>query len=121
MGKKITHFEIIGKDAAKTRKFYADLFDWKVGEMMGPEMGYYSLVDASSSGVAVGIGSPEPGGSARTTAYVEVADLQATLDRAVAMGGTILMPPMEIPGVTTIAMFADPDGNAIGLTKAMAG
>ena len=117
MGNPVVHFEIIGKDPAKLRKFYAELFSWKVGEMMGPEMGYYSLVDASSSGVAVGIGSPEPGGSARTTAYVEVADLQATLDRAVAMGGTVLMPPMEIPGVVTMAQFADPAGNVIGLIK----
>jgi predicted enzyme related to lactoylglutathione lyase len=38
-------------------------------------------------------------------------------DRVVAQGGTIVMPPTEIPGVVTLAMFADPDGTIIGLTK----
>ena len=33
------------------------------------------------------------------------------------MGGKVLMPPTEIPNVVTLAMFADPDGNAIGLIK----
>lgn len=56
-------------------------------------------------------------GSPRVTVYVQVPDLQATLDQAVAMGGRVLMPPAEIPGVVTLALFADPDGNAIGLLK----
>lgn len=43
-------------------------------------------------------------------------DLQAMLDHAVALGGTVVMPATEIPGVTMLALFADPDGNAIGLT-----
>jgi predicted enzyme related to lactoylglutathione lyase len=51
------------------------------------------------------------------TIYVQVPDLQAALDQAVALGGKVLMPPTEIPGVVTLAMFADPEGNVIGLTK----
>ena len=117
MGNPVVHFEIIGKDPAKLRKFYAELFSWKVGDMMGPEMGHYSLVPPESSGIGVGIGADMEGG-ARTTGYVEVPDLRATLDQAVAMGGKILMEPMEIPGAVTMAMFADPEGNVIGLTKA---
>ena len=120
MGKPVVHLEIIGKDPTALRKFYAELFDWKVGEPMGPEMGYYALVSPESSGIGVGIGS-EMGGGNRTTAYVEVADPKATLEQAAAMGGKVLMEPMEIPGAdTTIAMFSDPEGNLIGLTKARA-
>ena len=118
MGRPVVHLEIIGKDPTTLRKFYADLFDWKFGEQMGPEMGHYSLVPPESSGIGVGLGA-DMEGIARTTAYVEVPDLRATLDRATAMGGKILLEPMEIPGAdTTIAMFADPEGNVIGLTKA---
>jgi predicted enzyme related to lactoylglutathione lyase len=117
LGNPIAHVEIIGKDPTRLRKFYAELFSWKVGEPMGPEMGYYSLVAPESSGVGVGIGAEMEGG-ARTTPYVEVPDLKATLEQAVAMGGKILMEPMEIPGAVTMAMFADPEGNTIGLIKA---
>ena len=117
MGNPVVHLEIIGKDPTKLRKFYAELFSWKFGEQMGPEMGHYSLVAPDSSGIGVGVGA-EMEGTNRTTAYVEVPDLRVTLDQAAAMGGKILMEPMEIPGAVTMAMFADPEGNVVGLTKA---
>ena len=115
MGQPIVHFEIMGKDAIRLQRFYAQLFGWKVGEAM-PDMGFYGLVDGGSSGLAGGIGQ-EPGGSTRVTVYVQVPDLQAALDQAVAMGGNVVMPPTEIPGLVSMAHFADPDGNVIGLVK----
>jgi predicted enzyme related to lactoylglutathione lyase len=113
---KIVHFEIMGKDAVKLHKFYADLFDWKIGEPMA-EMGFYGQVDAASSGVPGGIGQ-QPDGASRVTLYTQVDDLQATLDKVVALGGKVAMPPTEIPGIVTFAMFHDPEGNLFGLTKA---
>ena len=115
MGRPIVHFEIIGKDTHRARKFYAELFDWKIGEIM-PDMGNYALVDAESSKLAGGLGQGQHG-ETHVTFYVEVPDLQAALDKAVAMGGKVLMPPMEIPGGVALAQFADPDGNVVGLTK----
>ena len=115
MGQPIIHFEIIGRDAVKAHKFYADLFGWKVGDAM-PDMGMYALVDGASSGLAGGIGQDDACKN-RVTIYVQVPDLQATLDKAVAMGGKVAMPPMEIPNVVTMAMFEDPNGNVIGLIK----
>jgi predicted enzyme related to lactoylglutathione lyase len=114
MGNPIVHFEIIGKDAAKVKAFYSELFGWKIGDLM-PDMGNYGLIDEESSGLAGGVGQFDDG-APRVTIYAQAADLQATLDHAVALGGSILMPPTPIPGVTTLAMFADPDGNVIGLT-----
>ena len=32
-----------------------------------------------------------------------------------AAGGTILAPPMEIPGVGWMALFRDPNGNHMGM------
>ena len=47
-----------------------------------------------------------------------VDDPQATLDKVETMGGKTVMPPSEIPGAgVTIAMFTDPQGHLIGLTK----
>jgi predicted enzyme related to lactoylglutathione lyase len=46
-----------------------------------------------------------------------VPDPQATLDKAVALGASVLMPPTEVVPGTTIAMFSDPAGNVFGLTK----
>jgi predicted enzyme related to lactoylglutathione lyase len=115
MGAPIVHFEIIGKDAAKVKAFYSELFGWKIGDLM-PDMGNYGLIDPESSGLAGGVGQSDDG-TARSTVYASVPDLQATLDQVVALGGAVVMPPTEIPGVTTLALFTDPDGNIVGLTK----
>ena len=52
-----------------------------------------------------------------TVFYVGVDDVQASLDKAESLGATNLLAPMPIPGVGTIGMFADADGNAIGMFK----
>ena len=53
------------------------------------------------------------------TFYVEVADPQACLNQAEQLGGKTIMPVTEIPDMVTMAQFADPQGNVIGLVKAM--
>jgi hypothetical protein len=115
MGSPIVHFEIIGSDAPKLKEFYTELFGWKIGELV-PEMGNYGLIEGDSSGLAGGIGQSDDG-KPRSTVYAQVPDLQASLDQAVAHGGSVVMPPTEIPGVVTMAMFADPAGNVVGLIK----
>ena len=115
MGSPIVHFEIIGKDAAQLKNFYTEIFDWKIGDLI-PDMGNYELIDGASSGLAGGVGQSDDG-NPRTSVYAQVPDLQATLDKVVALGGTVVMPPTEILPGTTLAMFTDPAGNVIGLTK----
>ena len=49
--------------------------------------------------------------------YVGVDDLQAKVDAAQALGAKTVMPPMDVPGGPSIAMFTHPDGNLIGLMR----
>ncbi|MEW6050149.1 MAG: VOC family protein [Candidatus Zixiibacteriota bacterium] len=51
------------------------------------------------------------------TIYVMVDDLQAYLDKAVKLGGSVVVPPTPIPGVGAFAMFKDLDGNCLGLFR----
>jgi len=51
------------------------------------------------------------------TIYVQVDDLQKSLDQAVKMGATAIVPPTPIPGIGNFAMFSDPSGNVIGIFK----
>ncbi len=51
------------------------------------------------------------------TFYVRAEDLQATLDTISAQGGRTVTPPIRIGPETTIARFADPAGNVIGLVN----
>src|SRR5579859_1245950 len=119
MSQPIIHIEIMGTDPAKSQKFYAGLFGWEIGEP-APQLGGYAMAEPTSAGLSCGIGSEGPGGRIRTTFHVEVPDLQAALDRAVELGGKVLSQPSAIPGTSiSLAQFADPDGNTVGLVKGM--
>lgn len=114
MPNPIVHWEILGEHGRQLQDFYAQLFDWQINADNEYD---YGLVDTrTEQGINGGIG-PSQDGSSRVTVYVQVGDLQATLDRAAQLGGKTLMPPMEIPGGGTIALFSDPDGNVVGLLK----
>ena len=117
MGNPVVHFEVTVGDDAKAREFYGGLFGGKFQSM--PEMGY-SLVDTDSGGkgIAGGIGRGGDSQFPLVTFYVEVDDVQAALDRAVELGGSIVQPPTVAPGVVTTAIFADAEGSRVGLVGA---
>lgn len=113
MGNAVVHFDITGPNAEELQTFYSELCGWKLNQL-APEM-MYSLVDTQGgSGINGGIGAAleGPGG---VTFYVASDDLQASLDKAVSLGGKVTQEVMTIPGVVVLAMFADPAGNNIGL------
>ncbi len=116
MGKPVAFFEIVSADHERAQQFYADLFDWKVSP--DPALGGYGLVDtqAGSEAIAGGIGPSQAPGDTGVKIYIRVDDLAASLDRAEELGGRTLVPPMDLPaGFGRIAVFADPDGNPVGL------
>jgi len=115
MANKVVHFEVIGKDGKKLQEFYAALFGWKV-DASNPMN--YGIVDAAQAGIGGGIASSMDGGAGHLTFYVEVADLAAALKQAESLGGKTTMPPMAVPGGPEIAMFTDPQGHLVGLSKA---
>jgi predicted enzyme related to lactoylglutathione lyase len=75
----------------------------------------YGMVSADQTGIGGGIA---PGENPTVTFYVEVDDLQAYLKKAESLGGKTVMEPMDVPGGPRIAVFADPEGNVIGLVGA---
>lgn len=113
MANPVVHFEIMGKDGAALQRFYGSLFDWKI-DASNPMN--YGIVPPGEGGIGGGVAGSQDGSPA-VTVYVQVDDLQATLDKAEGLGGKTLMPPMDVPGGPTIAQFSDPDGNAVGLIK----
>jgi predicted enzyme related to lactoylglutathione lyase len=112
MSNPVVHFENGCRDLAKTGKFFSDLFGWHT-ETAGPA----SMIDTGSKqgiqGHITALGH-EP--QNYTIFYVQVDDVQASLDKAASLGGKMLVPPIKIP-TGTFAWFADPEGNTIGLLK----
>ncbi len=116
MPNPVVHFEVAGTDGKRSQDFYGKLFDWKV--QVDPKMDYGMLSQQEGQGIGGGIYQTMEGMRPHVTFYVMVDDLQKYLDRAAKLGGKVLMPPKEIsPEIGWMAMFADPDGNPIGLFK----
>jgi uncharacterized protein len=110
----VTHFEINAQDAPATQKFYQDLFGWGI-DTNNPDN--YGVIDTRNKGTGIngGIGASQQGRS-WVTFYVECDDPAATLAKAERLGGRRVMEPMEAMNVV-YALFADPEGNVIGLAK----
>jgi uncharacterized protein len=116
MPNAVVWFEVVGKDGVKLRKFYSDLFGWKIDVAQG-DMDY-GLVAANSNGIAGGVGQAQDGGPGHVTFFVEVDDPKAYLAKAEKLGGKTVVPPMEVPNYNlTFAYFTDPQGHLIGLSK----
>ena len=125
----VVHFEIIGRDPAALRGCYSALFGWTFDthSPVAPsvsEAGEYGFLDAVPSG-GDGIPGGVGGGSAfapHTLVYVGVADVAASLARALELGGSPALAPETNPsGALVVAQFRDPEGNLIGLAGPPAG
>lgn len=113
----IVHWEIMGNDADNQRDFYGTVFDWTFRTVEGFE-GYHMTADEKLGvGGAVGRGSDEIPNY--LTLYVQVDDIDQTLETIEAKGGKTVMPRNEIPGMVTYALFRDPAGNLVGLVEAV--
>jgi predicted enzyme related to lactoylglutathione lyase len=110
MAHPVVHFEIGCRDRARKAQFFGDLFAWKI------EDGPASNIETGGQGIPGHITALGHEPQHYTIFCVEVDDVKATLDRAVSLGGKMLVPPIKIP-TGTFAWFADPDGNTIGLLK----
>ncbi|MEZ0067108.1 putative enzyme related to lactoylglutathione lyase [Streptacidiphilus sp. MAP12-20] len=104
-------FDISTPDAARSRRFYQEMFGWPVNVLDET----YALVGDTDGRPTGGIGQSGPDSPfTGIVVYFRVDDVDSTLVRAEALGGTRVMEPTETP-VSRIAVFADPDGNLIGL------
>jgi predicted enzyme related to lactoylglutathione lyase len=121
MGQPVVHFEIIGRDPAKLRSYYGELFDWAfdVGDTTTDTVsqpGNYGFVDAATTGGGIngGVGGGD-GFERHVIFYVSVPDVEAALERAERLGGTRTMGPEGTPGTLVVGQFTDPEGNLIGV------
>ena len=116
MASPVVHFEIVGKDGKALQAFYKKIFGWKI-DANNPMN--YGMVDTGARARKLGGGvGPTMGGAGWVTVYVQVDDTDKALKKIEKAGGKTLMPTTKVPKGPTIAQFADPEGNRVGLIKA---
>ena len=111
MGHPVIHAEIRSADPDATRAFFADLFGWTYSDGAYPG---YTFVDTGVEGAIPTAISPLQGDSDAVLFFIGVQDVEATLTRAEELGGRIVQPAQQVPGVT-FGVFADAQGHLVGV------
>ena len=112
MAHPVIHTEIRSEDPDATRRFFAELFGWKVASE-GAFPGYTFIDTGVDGGPYVAI-SPRQGDDDEVLFFVGVDDVAAALRRAEELGGTIIQPAQHVPG-TSFGVFADAQGHRLGV------
>ena len=112
MAHPVIHAEIRSADPDATRKFFGDLFGWKVASV-GAFPGYTFIDTGAEGGTYVAI-SPRQSAEDEVLFFVAVQDVAATLAAAERLGGRIIQPEQRVPG-TSFGVLADAQGHRIGV------
>jgi uncharacterized protein len=110
-GLPVDWFEILGTDALRSQRFYAEIFGWQISAAAGTG---YGMVDTGTSrGIRGGIGAGRPGPWAAV--YASVADVAATLAAAAQLGGSVVHGPRAVDDHLDVGALRDPAGNVLGV------
>ncbi|GKV72221.1 UNVERIFIED_CONTAM: VOC family protein [Actinomycetes bacterium ARC8] len=118
----VVHFEIPADDQERAKKFYHQALGWRIEPVPGMD---YNMVITTPMDEATG--QPTTAGAinggmmareekiANPVITVDVPDIDATLKTVEELGGSVVMPKNEIPGMGYFAYFKDPEDNVMGL------
>ncbi|MFB9908646.1 VOC family protein [Allokutzneria oryzae] len=112
------HFEIHAGDPARAQAFYTAVLDWKFSQF--GEMPYWGIETGEDATINGGLlprtgDAPADGQTANSFVLtVLVEDCQATVDAAVANGGSVAVPKTAVPGIGWTAYIKDTEGNVFG-------
>ena len=115
----IVHFEIPADDAERSRKFYSDLFGWKIEKWPGMESGmeYWTInTTDNEGGKAVGGGmmkrqNPQQG----ITNFIDVTSVDEYSAKVQSLGGKIVAPKQAVPTMGYFAVCLDTENNTFGI------
>ena len=107
----VVYFSVQATDPERQRAFYSAMFNWDITD--GPIMQIPAGVGGPETGISGHISAGAPGFSL----YVQVRDINASLARAVELGGARVSEPFQIPGGAMIAGITDPEGNSLVLVQ----
>ena len=117
--------EIRTNDIEKTADFYESLFGWRITAKETAGGSDVWLFDTGGEPRMEnlrrgGIWLRPEGEPLGTVVYIRVEDIEATLEKATELGGSIISPRTPL-GTSYMAFFSDPSGNMIGLYQEKAG
>ena len=122
---KVQHFEIPADDMNRAKKFYSDSFGWKMTDFPSPDMEYAGVytteiddkhMPKEAGAINGGMFKRGMGLPAQTpTIAVTVENLDATIAKVKAAGGSVIMEKKPIGDMGFYAYIKDTEDNVIGV------
>lgn len=104
--------ELVTPDQRSSGAFFTRLLGWASREVDAGKFGTYTLFSKDGEDVA-GMMNPTPDTPTpgpHWLPYFAVADVDECARQAPLLGGRVVVPPHEVPGVGRICVVADPTG-----------
>ena len=121
----VIHFEIPADSVKKLSMFYGKLFGWKIVKMPGPTeyLGIQTVpVDEKGmlfrndvNGGIMKRQNPEH----KPVNYIAVESVDEYVKNIEELGGRVVAPKMEVPGVGWWTLALDPEGNQFAILQSM--
>lgn len=109
---------LVTTDQKKSGDFYCELLGWSRREVDAGPFGSYTLFQHDGKDVG-GMMDPTTEYSRSQPswwqAFIAVSDVDACAARIVQLGGAVIEPPHDIPGVGRACLLADPMGASVCL------
>ncbi len=115
MANPFVHVELHTHDPEKAKKFYTELFEWKLEDVPGMDYTIINVGDGTGGGM---MKSPMPEAMPQWVPYVLVDDVAAATAKAKSLGAKVLADITEIPDMGKFSMLMDPTGAAFALWEA---
>jgi uncharacterized protein len=113
-------YELTTTDMKSAKAFYASVVGWgaRGASMPGSAYSLFTIGDSPVTGL---MNMPEEarrtGVTPRWTGYVGVDDVDAAVERIKQLGGTVYVPPMDVPNISRFSVVADPQMATLALVK----
>jgi predicted enzyme related to lactoylglutathione lyase len=117
----IVHFEIPADDVERSKKFYSNLFGWKIekwpGSTGGGDIEYWTITTTDDKGnKALGGGMMKRQGPNQPIInYIDVKSVDEYSYKVQQLGGKVHVPKMAVPGMGYLAICLDTENNAFGI------
>jgi uncharacterized protein len=113
-------YELTTTDAEAAKAFYTGVVGWGTRDASMPGAAYtlFTAGDVAIGGlIGLSANARKMGAQPRWTGYVGVDDVDLTVAQLVRLGGTVYVPPTDIPDVSRFAVVADPQMATFALLK----
>ena len=113
-------YELTTTDVTAAKVFYARVVGWGTKDASTPGLPY-TLFTVGKTSVTGLINLPEDarkmGVTPRWIGYVGLNDVDAAVDRIKRLGGTVHVPPTDMPDISRFSVVADPQMATLALVK----